>query len=212
MKKIFSDNRGLSIVEMLIVIWIMSVLMTGISIFLVKIWKDHAYTYETGQDTMIASRSVNLVGEDLRRTRQADNGDYAIVSADEFEVTAYIDIDNDDVTEKVHYFLDRGADQLKMGVSEPSGDIPPVYPSGDDTVEVLASHVVNEDADPPFGYFGRDYLLDDTPFSTPVGAGEIINIRLVKIKLLVDVRPYHSPDHVTIESFVQLRNLKDHEQ
>jgi hypothetical protein len=79
-------------------------------------------------------------------------------------------------------------------------------------VEVLASHVVNGSEDPVFSYFGRNYFSDETPFDTPVEAGEISSIRLVKVNLLVDVRPYHSPDHVTIESFVQLRNLKDHEQ
>jgi len=212
MKKIFLDNRGLSLTEMLIVIGIMSLAMTGTAAFIAHVWKINAYIYETGQDTTIASRTVDLITTDLRRTRQADNGDYAISDADDFDLTAYIDIDGDETTERVHYFLDRDTDELKRGVTDPTGDIPPQYPSGDDTVETLASHVVNGDGMPVFTYFGRYYFADSTPFETPVESMEIINIRLVKVKLLVDVRPYHSPDHVPIESFVHLRNLKDHEQ
>jgi hypothetical protein len=112
----------------------------------------------------------------------------------------------------VHYFLDDNSQEIKKGIAEPSGDNPPTYPSGDDSVEVLASHIVNDSGDPIFSYFGRNYFSDQTPFTTHVSFGEILNIRLVKVKLLVDIRPYHSPDHVAIESFAQLRNLKDHEQ
>lgn len=212
MRKYFLNNQGLSLVEMLIVIAIMSFSMIGISIFLSNIWKTNAYIYETGQDSTIASRSVNLIAGDLRKIRQADNGDYPIQSADSFGLTVFVDIDGDDITEKVHYFLNQNTDQLNRGISKPSSDNPPVYPSGDDTTEVLAYHVVNDSGEPPFSYFGRNYFSDQNPFGTPVDAGEISDIRLIKINLLVDVRPYHSPDHVTIESFVQLRNLKDHEQ
>jgi len=212
MRKKHLNNQGLSLVEMLIVIGIMSLCMVGVSYFLANIWKTNAYIYETGQDLTIASRTVDLITEDLRRSKQADNGNYPIVSASDFEIIAYIDIDGDEITEKVHYFLDQNSDELKRGTSEPSDDDPPEYPSEDDIVEALASHVVNEDTEPVFSYFGRDYFSDQTSFTTPVDSGNIVNIRLVKVNLMVDVRPYYSPDHVAVESFVQLRNLKDHEQ
>lgn len=202
----------MSFVEMIVAIGIFSLCLAGFSVFIIKIWKANAYIYETGQDTYIASRCVNLITDDMRKTAQAENGDYSLKLASDFDLTAFIDIDDDGKTEKVHYFLDQDTDELKKGVSEPSGSNPPAYSDGDDSVETLASHVVNESDDPAFSYFGRDYLSDQTPFEVPVSSAEIVSIRLVKVKLLVDIRPYHSPDHVVIESFAQLRNLKDYEQ
>src|SRR4030042_4860764 len=212
MKKTGKNNQGMSLVEMIAAIAILSLCMAGFSLFIIKIWKTNAYIYETGQDTYVASRSVNLISDDMRKTAQAENGDYPILLASDFDLTAFIDIDNDGKTEKVHYFLDQDGDELQKEISEPSGSNPPTYSEEDDSVEILASHVVNHPGDPVFSYFGRNYLSDQTPFEVPVSSGEIVNIRLVKGKLLVDIRPYHSPDHVAIESFAQLRNLKDYEQ
>lgn len=198
---------GLTLVELVVAITIVSLSVTGMSIFFIKAWRTNAYIYETGQDSLIASRVANSLVSDLRRAQEADNGDYLISSASEFDLIIYIDIDNDDDVEKVHYFLDQNTDKLSIGISEPSSSNPPTYSSGDDTVKVLASHVVNDSTTPLFSYFGNNYLSDSTPFSVPVSSSEISDIRLIKVNLWVDIRPYNSPDHITIESFAKLRNI-----
>ena len=193
--------------EMIVAISIFSLGIAGFSLLFVKSWQMNSYIYETGQDSFIASRAVGIIINDLRRTRQADNGDYAIKSASDTDLVLYIDIDNDGETERVHYYLDSNADELRMGITDPSGNNPVIYPSGDDSVSVLASHVVNDSSHPVFSYFGNNYFTDNTPFSVPVDSSEIANIKIVKTSLWVDIRPYYSPDHITVESFAQLRNL-----
>lgn len=211
MKKKFKNKKGMSLVEMIVAIGIFSLGITGFSVLFVNSWKSHSYIYETGQDSFIASRAVNLVVSDLRRIKQAENGDYPIQSASDFDLTVYVDIDNDNQAEKVHYFLDQDSNLLRMGISQPSSSNPPQYSSGDDSITTIASHIVNNSSTPVFSYFGSNYFSDSIPFGVPVSTNDINNIRLVKVKLLVDIRPYHSPDHITIESFAQLRNLKDYE-
>lgn len=198
--------------EVIVAIGIFSLGITGFTTLFVNSWKSHAYIYETGQDSFIASRAVNLLVNDLRRIKQADNGDYPIRSASDFDLTVFLDIDDDKKVEKVHYFLDQNGDLLRRGVSEPSSSIPPEYSSGDDSVVTLAAHVVNLSSQPIFSYFGNNYFSNNTPFNVPVSSDEINDIRVVKVELLIDIRPYNSPDHITIQSFSQLRNLKDYEE
>lgn len=207
MRKKIKKYKGLSFVEMIIAIGIFTMGILGFSLLFSKSWQMNSYIYETGQDSFVASRAVGNLVNDLRRARQADNGDYLIKSASDMDLVLYIDIDNDGATEKVHYFLDEDEDELEMGVTEPFGTNPVTYSSSDDTVSVLASHVVNDSEHPIFSYFGNNYFSDSTPFSVPVNTDEIADIRMVKVSLWVDIRPYQSPDHITIESFAQLRNI-----
>lgn len=209
MKEKYKKMEGLTFVETIVAIGIISLAVTGFSLLFVKSWKMNSYIFETGQDSFIASRAVGTLVDDLRRARQADNGDYLIKSASDMDLVLYVDIDNDNVTEKVHYYLDQDEDELMMGISNPSGSGSSVtYPSGDDSVSVLAGHVVNDSGHPVFSYFGNNYFLNNTPFSVPVSSGEIVNIRIIKTSLWVDIRPYQSPDHITVESFAQLRNIR----
>lgn len=197
----------MSLVEMMVAIGIFSLGISGFSILFAKSWQMNSYIYETGQDSFIASRAVDLVVNDLRKISQGENGDYAIKSASEFDLVVYIDIDDDNRSEKVHYFLDQNSDQLKMGVSQPTGN-PTTYSSGDDSVSILSSHIVNDSSRPVFSYFGNNYITDQTPFNVPISSQQINLIRLIKVDLWVDIRPYQSPDHITVESFAQLRNLR----
>jgi hypothetical protein len=112
--------------------------------------------------------------------------------------------------EKVHYFLDLDADQLRLGISNPIATNPITYPATDDTVSVVANYVVNESNDPIFYYYNAHYPSDVTnnPLSTPATVGEI---QMIRVKLYVNINPVHAPDNINIESFVDLRNLHDYE-
>jgi len=212
MKKKNINFSGMSLIEMIVAIAIFSLGISGFSLLFIKSWKTNAYIYEAGQDSFIASRAVNSLVNNLRRIKQAENGDYPIKSASDFDLVAYMDIDDDNKAEKIHYYLNQDSDELRLGVSQPSASNPPVYASGDDVVSVLAMHVVNSADQPIFSYFSNNYLSDNTPFEVPVGSENINNIKIIKANILVDIRPYNSPDHITIESFAQLRNLKDYEE
>jgi prepilin-type N-terminal cleavage/methylation domain-containing protein len=195
-------KKGMTIIEMLVAIGIFSIGMAGFTLLFMKTWQTNSFVIETGEIALQASRALTGTIKELRKVRQADNGDFAIKTADNFDLTVYLDDDNDDVTERVHYFLDLDADELKKGVSKPNSSL--VYPSNDQTTETLAQYVVNTEEQPLFSYFGQIY--PGNPLELPI---IFPDVRLVKIHLWVNIKPLSAPDNINLESFVEMRNLNE---
>jgi len=202
------NKKGLTLIDVLISIGIFSLGVGGFSILFARIWRINSFVIEEGESVRIASMAINKVVSELRKTRQADNGAYMIKSADDFDLVVYMNDDDDSDTERVHYFLEN--EQLKKGVTKPTG-MPPTYPSGDQSVSVMANYVTNTPADPIFYYYNENYPGDviNNPLSTPASIGDI---KLMKIFLWINIKPEIAPDNVKFESFVNLRNLNEYNE
>lgn len=194
--------------ETMVAIAIMLIAMEGFTLLLVKSWDNNKFILEEGLASAAASHATNKIITQLRSARQADNGDFAVESGDTFDLKVYVDIDDDGVTERVHYFLDQAADQLKVGVANPLSTVPITYPASDDTVSVLTSYVVNDNSQPVFYYYNKNYPGDqvNNPLATPINVGDV---RLIRVRLFVNIDPVHAPNNINIESFADLRNLKN---
>lgn len=192
--------------EVMVAIAIMLIAMEGFTLLFLQSWDTNKFILEEGMASAAASRATGKIVSQLRSVRQADNGDYPIESADDFDFKVYLDIDKDGVTERVHYFLDQATDELKVGVTNPIAGTPVSYPAADDTVSILANYVVNDNTDPVFYYFNQNYPGDtvNNPIVTPAAVDQI---RLVQVHLYVNIDPVHAPDNINIESFADLRNL-----
>jgi len=92
------------------------------------------------------------------------------------------------------------AHQFKKGVIEPVGD-PPAYPTENEKITVLTSYVRN--APPIFEYFDQN---GDRITGYPA---RLSDTKLMKVYLIVNVDPNRPPNEFEIESYVQLRNLKE---
>lgn len=191
---------GMTLVEALVAISILVIGMNGLALLFLTSWRQNGFILELGVASAAASRATDAVASDIRKTRQADDGDYPVESGDDFDVILYIDIDDDDVTERVHYFLDNR--QLKRGVTEPTAPPLPTYPSGDQTVTVLANDIDNEASEPVFFYYSAS--APTTPLATPVDPGQV---RIVGVRIFVNLYPNRAPEDVSIESVAELRNL-----
>ncbi|MGK2848789.1 MAG: type IV pilus modification PilV family protein [Minisyncoccota bacterium] len=200
--------RAMTLVEVVVAIAIMLIAMEGFTLLFLRSWDTNKYILESGMAVTTASRVNNKIISELRRVRQADNGDYAIESGSDFDLIVYLDIDHDGVTERVHYFLDQATDQLKKGVTEPSNTVPISYSPTDDTVTVLTNYVVNDDTMPLFTYYNKDYPGDiiNNPLPFPLSVDQVY---LIRVHLYVNINPVHAPDNINIESFVNLRNLNN---
>ncbi|HBB36705.1 MAG: hypothetical protein UX02_C0001G0070 [Candidatus Moranbacteria bacterium GW2011_GWC1_45_18] len=201
-----SKEKGMTLVEMLIAIFIFMLLMFGSTYLLGQIYKRYGFAIEQGLSIRAVQHSLGSVLEEMRGIRQSDAGSYPIEEANAFSFAAFSDADNDGVTEKVHYFFENG--EIKKGVSEPSGT-PPAYPVGDELVSTISENVVNTAEQPLFYYFNSDYPIDlvNNPLAVPVSP--VSDIRLVKIDIYYNLDPLRAPDNIRLESFVELRNLKD---
>lgn len=202
--------KGLSLVEMLVAIFILSAGMLGFSLLFSASWKSNQFILETGITSVRVNRASAEIINNLRKVRQADNGDYPVESADDFDVEVYLDIDNDGVTERVHYWLDDANDRLMRGVREPSAAQPPTYAAGDGTTSVIAEYIVNDTSEPLFYYYNENYPGDtvNNPLSTPAAIGDI---RLVRVLIRMNIDPIKAPNNINIESFVDLRNLESYD-
>lgn len=208
MKKCYS---GMTLIELLVAISVALIAMEGFTFLFLRTWDTNKFILEEGLASAAASRATNQIVITLRGVMQADNGDFPIELADDFELTVYNDVDNDGSAERVHYYLDQANDQMKVGITEPNtATLPVSYPSGDETTTIMTNYVVNESDDPVFYYYNDNYPGDtiNNPLSTPASLG---NIQLVKVHLLVNIDPVHAPNNINIESFVDLRNLHNYE-
>lgn len=200
---------GLTLVEMLVALFIMSAGMIGFMLLLSSTWKSNKFIVETGISSIKVNRASAELINNLRKVRQADNGDYPVEAGDDFDVQVYLDIDNDGVTERVHYWLDQVNDRLMRGIREPSASNPPTYAAGDGTTSVIADYIVNDAAQPLFYYYNENYPGDtvNNPISTPIA---VQDVRLIRILIRVNIDPIKAPNNINVESFVDLRNLESY--
>jgi prepilin-type N-terminal cleavage/methylation domain-containing protein len=205
-KKTLASQRGLTLVEMLIAIVIFSLILIGTLLLLKYIYKNYGYVMEQGLSLNGVQKGIKVLTDDVRGARSADSGAYPIVSADKFDFVFYANIDNDIITERVHYYLQN--QEIKKGITKPSGT-PPSYPSGDQTTTTLVTHVVNTAAQPLFYFFDTNYPADQINNPIVVPVSDVGKVRLVKMDMFYNLNPFRAPDNVRLESFVEMRNLKD---
>lgn len=207
-------KRGVTFVETIVVIGIMSVVMIGSSLFFVRMWRTHQYTYEIAIASFVSQRGIQKAEQAIRAARPAENGAFAIVSANDHDIVFYMDYDEDGVAERVHYFIDD--QKLKIGVREPDLSVtPPTYANGDATVQDAADYIVNEaTGHATFTYFGESEIfsygdIEGEALATPVSTDDLGKIKMIKILLFVNPDPIKKPNNVRIETFVVIRNLAD---
>lgn len=91
------------------------------------------------------------------------------------------------------------AHEFKKGVINPIGS-PPSYPLDQEEIFTLTSYVRN--TPPIFEYFDQNgNKIEPLP-------ARLIDTKLMKVFLVVNVDPNRPPQNFELESFVQLRNLK----
>ena len=91
------------------------------------------------------------------------------------------------------------AHEFRKGVVNPAGS-PPTYPLAQEEISILSSYIRN--APPIFEYFDKEgNKIVDYP-------ARLKDTKLMKVYLVVNVDPIRPPQDFELESFVQLRNLK----
>jgi hypothetical protein len=205
-------NKGITLIETVVAIGIVSIVMLGSSMFFVRMWTINSFTYEIGIASFIASRGIEEAAQNIRRARPSENGSFAIEYADDDEIIFFMDYDYDGVIERIHYFIQD--QKFLMGVREPDLTATPVtYAPGNGEIFDAANYIVNDAMGfSIFEYYGDSgeiYSYDDVSenvLSTPADPSQI---KMVKILLFVNPDPLRKPNNVRIQSFVVIRNLTD---
>ncbi|MEI8344133.1 MAG: prepilin-type N-terminal cleavage/methylation domain-containing protein [Candidatus Moraniibacteriota bacterium] len=203
----YTKKAGMTLVEMLIAMFIFLIGIAGLTMLASKSWGMNSFVIESGNATSKATSALNSVIKNLRKIRQADDGSYPVKEVGSNSLTVYLDDDNtgDGKVERVRYYLDSATQTLKKGVTKSSGT-PAFYPAAE-TISVVANYVVNTPAQPVFEYYNSDYPIDT--INNPLVNPAVADVKLVKVRLWVNIKPLTAPDNVNLESFVEFRNLND---
>ncbi len=201
MKKNYT--KGITLVELLVVLALFSLLIIGISTFQRNIYVFNRFANDslvTIQDGRII---IRVMVREMRSMSQANNGAYSIAQAATNTFTFFSDTNSDGLKEQIRYFIN--GTTLRKGSITPSGS-PLSYNPNNEVFLTIASNVKNSTSTPLFDYHDSNYAGTSTPLALPAN---ITDIHLVKINLLLDVDPNRAPTPRLYTSQVSLRNLKD---
>lgn len=202
-KIILNKSRGFTLIESILALAIFGSVVVAIGAFQRDIFYFNDIL-QTGLTNVTEARKVlrPFVNE-VRSAQPSNLGAFAIDEATETSFAFYTDIDNDNIRERIRYFLEN--DTFKKGVIEPTGN-PLVYDENDEKIITVVRDVVSTET--AFSYYDSNYNgTNETPaLEFPVTPSEI---RLVRIDLTIDSNPDRAPSLLTITTQATIRNLKD---
>ncbi len=197
------DKNGFTLIEMLLSIGIIGLMVVTTTTF----QRDIFYLNNTIQSSLNAQLDarhvVKVMVAELRKASQSAVGSYSIALASSTGVTFYSDVNSDGLQDQVRYFL--SGTTIQKGVTAPTGS-PLTYTVANEKITTLINSVLASSTVPLFQYFPASYSGTSSPLSFPI---DIPSIRLIKITVMIDNDPAHSPAPITATSQVTLRNLKD---
>jgi len=196
MTGVLKSQKGLTLIEALLAIFVFTVGIGGLFGIILNLYRTHDYMFEQSQAIFEARQGIKIMVKEIREAREGDDGSYIIEKADDYEFIFYSDIDRDEDTERVRYFLD-GSD-LKRGVIEPTG-WPIRYHKSEEKISIVTSYVRNQP--PIFHYYDGQGNELDPP-------ARLKETKMMSVYLVVNVDPNRPPQDFVLESHVQLRNLK----
>ena len=197
-------SKGLTLIEVLIGMAILGMLGLGVVSLQYLLGQNQTLVYKNYVNVDEANSAVAQFSKEIRITRSSDNGAYALDTADNFEIVFYSDIDFDEETERVRYFLD--GTNFSKGIIEPIG-YPAAYPQEAEKVKVLTENARN-DTEPTFYYYNSGWP-DDTENNPLVLSERLNQTRTIKIYLRVNTTADEAEKDFVLESYIQPRMLKD---
>lgn len=205
-KKYFSFRmvirRGMSLLEITITIAIFTMAMLIVFMYTIQGYRVNRFAIQQADALEHARRGIETMVREMREASASDIGSYPIAAAGSQSFSFYSNIDLDNNVEKIRYFLD-GTHFMK-GVIEPSGS-PLSYPAVTETTKIISEYARNG-SNPVFIYYNGDYPSSTVPLATPANPNEI---KLVELRLNINIDPSTPPDDIDLNNFVQIRNVKD---
>jgi hypothetical protein len=193
-------QAGLTTIELTICILLAATLTVALLRFLVSGFPLSKVTYLQARSTETARLQLRRITKAIRQARLSETGAYAIAEALPQKLVFYSDVDGNGQAERLRYEL--VGTNLQRGVVHPSGT-PLSYNLASEQTTTVTAHVENG-LQPIFVYYDGDFPADPAPLD-PV---DVTEIKYIQFNLMLDVDPLVDPPPLTVESQVQVRNLK----
>jgi type II secretory pathway pseudopilin PulG len=200
-----NTEAGFTLIEGILSIVIIAILGLGFLGLQFILSQNQAVVFKSYLSIEEANTSVSEFTRQLRSARTSENGAYAIESVGDNEIVFYSDIDFDETTEKIRYYLDNNT--FYRGVTEPTEETPITYLSENEKTKAITS-IVRNLSTPVFTYYNDDWPNDTTnnPLTLPT---DISNIKTVGIYLRTNPVANEPDKDYIIKSFVNIRMLKE---
>ncbi|HBE90743.1 MAG TPA: hypothetical protein DDW41_06065 [Candidatus Andersenbacteria bacterium] len=195
-----SRQRGLTIMEILVVVSISSIVLMALLRFLVAGYPLSKTMVLQQRSTETARVNLKRIVKSLREARHSDTGAYPLVATEPQRIVYYANVDSDPATEKVR--LELSGSDLVRGVTKPTGD-PLIYDQNNEVTAVIIATVRNG-TEKVFSYYTGEFPVD-TGELTPT---DLTEVKYIAFSLLIDADPAVEPPAIQVKSQVQLRNLK----
>lgn len=202
MRTVKTKEKGFSLVEIIFAVAILTMILVAVANFQLDIFRLNDLIQGTLFSQNEARKILRPFANEVRGASQSSSGSYAIEEAATSTFTFYSDTNSDGVKERIRYFLD-GSD-FKKGIIVPTGN-PYTYDEDDEEIIEVIHNV--QATSTIFTYYDENYAgtASSTPLSDPV---PIIQIRLVRIDLVVDDDLDEPPAPIWLTTQVSIRNLK----
>jgi type II secretory pathway pseudopilin PulG len=197
-------QKGFTIIEVTVV-GVISVLLLSALFGLQQIaGENQSIISRHTNEVEIANSNMSTMVKEIRNAHYGDNGAFLVESANTQSLIFYSDINLDGDTEKIRYFLD--GTLLKKGVIQPQG-FPVTYPANTEVVTIVAEDVRNGEL-PLFYYYNDQWPIVSAGNPLPVPADQD-SISLIRVHLRVNQEDNDTQGDYVLESFAQIRTVKD---
>lgn len=201
--RLTSYNRGMTLVELLVVLALFAVVMGAIYTFEVSTFSVNRTVSNSFQTSVSAQAIMKTMLVELREAAPGANGAFPVVYAGSTTLSFFSDPDNDGTEEQVTYNLI--GTTLYKAVINPTGS-PATYSVANQSTTTLMTNVRNGTATPAFQYFDANYSGTSTPLTQPVTT---TSVHLIKINLvLTTASSSKTVNTVTYTEQASIRNLK----
>lgn len=199
------NTAGFTLVEITIVVAIAAAVTLALTKFQSDIFSLNRVFFNSFSGGDQAQKLLRPMTAEIRSASQSSNGAYPIESFGANDFAFFSDINNDGKKEWLRYYVS-GTTMYKE-VIVPTGS-PLTYEQSNKQTSTFMTGVRNIESDvPTFHYYDATYS-GGVSGEVASGTGDIEDIRLVRVTVVVDADPLKPPAAMEISTQVLIRNLK----
>jgi len=196
-----TNQSGLTLVEMVVLIGIYTVLLLAVSQSITTLYQYNSYALEQSNEVDNARRGITQWNRDVKEMTTAEDGTWPVAIMEPHRLGYYSDTDLDDSVEYVLYEL--SSTTLYKYTHNATGTPAGYDLSTPDSTEILSEYVQNDlQATSTFFYF------DDSD-NQLTALSPVIDVRFITMQLIVNIDPLRNPGDFMLRSSSAPRNLKD---
>ena len=193
-----TDNKGFTLIEILVSIAVIVGIMFIIGNFSINILNFKNFLTPTFQVQQEIALTFQNMTSEIRSMSPSNTGSYAISQAGTSTLTFFSDIDEDGLYEQIRYFV--SSSTLERGVTKPTGN-PVVYSPANEKIFDVVHNVISTST--IFTYYDSTYTGTEAPMTYPL---DISKIRIIGVDISVQNPNLNSP--ILFSAKLTPRNLR----